>query len=169
MPKTYSKLTIIIHWLSALLIIGMMASGMIGSKLATDAPLRLNLIKAHGTIGLIVLVLTILRIVILFTSTHPEKLEMPSWRQQMVSWNHKLIYIVVAGLTLTGVGMLLTSSIGIAPLNITPDAIVDSLPRTIHGILPKVFLVLLIVHVAGVVHYQFSHGKTFARMGFKKS
>ena len=168
MTKQYSKLTIIIHWLSALLIIGMMASGTIGSKLATDAPLRLNLIKLHGTVGLIVLVLTAIRLVVLFTSKHPEKLEMPAWRQQLFSWNHRLIYIVIAGLTLSGVGMLLTSSIGIAPLNITPDAIVDSVPRTIHGILPKVFLVLLIMHIAGVVHYQFSHGKTFARMGINR-
>ncbi len=146
-----------------------MASGMIGSKLATDAPLRLTLIKSHGTVGLIVLVLTALRIILLFTSKHPENLEMSSWRQQMFAWNHRLIYLVIAGLTLTGVGMLLTSSIGIAPLNISPDAIVDSLPRTIHGILPKVFLVLLIMHIGGVIHYQIKHGKTFARMGINRS
>ncbi|HHO55781.1 MAG TPA: hypothetical protein ENK21_05285 [Trueperaceae bacterium] len=169
MPKTYSKLTIIIHWLSALLIIGMMGTGMIGSKLATDAPLRLNLIKLHGTVGLIVLVLTAFRLVILFTSKHPEKLAMPAWRQQMFAWNHRIIYAVIIGLTLSGIGMLITSSIGIAPFNITPDAIVDSVPRTVHGILPKLFLVLLIMHVAGVIHYQIKEGKTFARMGINRN
>jgi len=160
----YRKPIIALHWLSAILIIVMMLSGLVGSKIAQDSLLRLNLIKIHGTIGLVVLLLTALRLFFYFTSEHPAPLEMPEWRKQAFAWNHRLIYIVIVALLLTGVGMLLSSGIGLATTNITADKIVDSLPRTIHGILPKFFLFLFVMHVVGVLHYQFTKGKTLSRM-----
>lgn len=144
-----------------------MGSGMIGNRIAQDSALRLNLIKMHGTIGLVVFALTALRLFYYFTAEHPAMLEMPNWRKQAFAWNHRLIYIVIVVLLFSGVGMLLSSGIGLATVNITPDKIVDSLARTIHGILPKIFLALLAMHVGGGLHYQFTHGKTFARMCVK--
>ena len=163
----YKKPIIAIHWFSAILIIVLMLSGMLGNKIAQDSALRLNLIKAHGVIGLVVLVLTVLRLFFYFTAEHPPLLEMPNWRKQAFAWNHRLIYIVIVALLFSGVGMLISSGIGLSPLSITPDKIVDSTARNIHGILPKLFLALLAMHVGGALHYQFTHGKTFARMCVK--
>ncbi len=166
-PINYSRPAQLFHWLSAVLIVGIWVLGAVMTKLG-DTPLQTLLYRTHIGIGLIILLVTVIRVVWLFIDTHPKPLPMASWRRVAFVWNHRLLYIVIALQLVSGVAMLLLSSLSIIPNAITPDLIQDVPPKDAHGILAKVFLLLFLMHVVGVLSYQFKEGQTFPRMGIGK-
>lgn len=163
-PAVYTRTMQLFHWSGALLILGLWLLGVVMHEMA-DTPLKTQLYRVHVGIGLLTLILTVARIVWLFVGKRPEDLAMPAWRRLAFVWNHRLLYLIVALLLVSGVGMLVLSGIGISLANVIPAAIQDVPPRTVHGIASKLFLALFVMHFVGVVHYQFTEGETFARMG----
>ena len=166
-PASYSNPTKLFHWLSAILIIGIWVLGAVMTKLG-DTPLQTTLYRTHIGIGLILLLITVIRVVWLFIDTHPKPLPMASWRRVVFVWNHRLLYIVIVLQLVSGLAMLLLSGLSIIPNTITPDLIQDVPPKNAHGILAKAFLLLFVMHVVGVLSYQFKEGQTLSRMGIGK-
>lgn len=162
----YGKLARFLHWTSATLIIVLWIMG----KVMTNGEIA-QLYKLHVTIGLVVLVLTVVRVVWFFMDNRPADLPMPGWRKQAFTWNHRLLMLVTLLLVASGVGMLLLSGIGLSPANVAPDLIKDVPPVGVHSVGSLLMLLLFLMHVGGVLHYQFTEGNTLGRMGinlFKK-
>ena len=167
-PSIYSRAAQFFHWFSAILIIGIWILGAVMSKLS-EGSLQTLLYRTHVGIGIIILVITIARLIWLYFDTHPTPLPMASWRRVVFVWNHRLLYIVIVLQLISGVAMLLLSGINVLPGALTPDLIQDVPPREAHHILAKVFLILFLMHVAGVLSYQFKKGATLRRMGIGNS
>lgn len=70
----YSKGTIIIHWLSFLLIIALIPMGFIMEEMEQETA-KLNLLRLHMIVGIIVFVLTLVCIWFFFRQKRPAKLE----------------------------------------------------------------------------------------------
>ncbi len=68
----YSKGTIVIHWVSAILIMGLFPLG----KYMSDIPVseKIILIRIHSALGFLVFLLTIVRSILFFTAKRPEHL-----------------------------------------------------------------------------------------------
>lgn len=156
----YGTLARLLHWTSATLIIVLWIMG----KVMTNGEVA-QLYKVHVTIGLFVLLLTIIRVVWLFMDTRPDELPMPGWRKQAFVWNHRLILLVTLLLTFSGVGILLLSGIGLSPANVSPELIKEVPSIVVHNIGSILMLLLFLMHVAGLFHYQFTEGNTLNRMG----
>ncbi len=119
----YGRITQAFHWVSALLIFSMLPLGIVMTRIA-DGSAKTMLYRAHVTIGLIVLVLTVLRIVWAFIDQKPDVLpDMPPWRQFVLKAVHILLYLLLLVLAVSGVRMLLAAELGISPANVSPDAI----------------------------------------------
>jgi cytochrome b561 len=160
----YGRAAQAFHWLSALLILVMWPLGIVMTRIADDAAARLY--PVHVGLGIVVLILTILRLIWLFVDKRPATPDdIPEWRRRAFVWNHRLLYIGLLILTISGISMLLTSGLGLSPAAVTPEAIVDSRPQQSHALLSKLFIALLIMHLGGVLSYQFTKGNTLARMG----
>ena len=170
-PETYGRVTQIIHWLSALLIIGLLIFGTIMTGLQ-DGATKTQMYQTHVFIGLTVLVLTLVRLAWRFVEPWPDGPPgLSTNRARAFKWNHILLYVFIVPLLLSGVSMLLLSNLGLSPGGVTPQAIMDVPPRIFHGIGSKLVLVLFLMHVVGVVQYQITKGDTLGRMGlpwFKK-
>ncbi len=158
--ENYGTLARLLHWTSATLIIVLWIMG----KVMTNGE-NGQLYKVHVTIGLIVLVLTVVRLVWMFKDAHPTDLPMLSWRLQAFKWNHRLMLLVILLLLFSGVGMLLLSGLGLSPANVAPDLIEDVPPVFAHRIGSLFMALLFLMHVGGVFHYQFTEGNTLSRMG----
>jgi len=156
----YGTLARLLHWTSATLIIVLWIMG----KVMTNGEVA-QLYRAHVTIGLIVLVLTVVRIVWIFMDNRPDDLSMPGWRKQAFTWNHRLLYLVILLMVLSGISTLLLSGIGLSPANVAPDLIKDVPSVTGHQIGSLFILLLFLMHVGGVLQYQFTEGNTLSRMG----
>lgn len=127
------------------------------------------LYRVHVGIGLLVLLLTLTRIVWVFVGERPgEPDDLPVWRARMRKGIHIGIYTGILVLTLSGVTLLVGSGAGLNPFSLDPGVINNDLPQaTTHWILSKVFVLLLIFHVAGVISYQKKKGDVVSRMGLK--
>jgi cytochrome b561 len=148
-----------------LLIVGLALFGTVMTRLDSSA-LQTQMYQMHVTIGLIVLVLTVARVLWIFVDVRPESPpELAGVQKTAFVWNHNLLYVVVLIMVLSGVGMLLLSGLGLSPANVTPAGIQDITPRTVHDIVSKVFILLFVIHLGGVIMYQVGEGDTFGRMG----
>lgn len=161
----YGRVAQIFHWLSMFLIVGLAIGGTIMTRFVSGDQ-QVLMYRFHVTVGLLVLVLTVARILWIFVDVRPDAPpELEGAQEAAFTWNHNLLYVVIVLLVISGVSMLLLSNIGLSPANVTPDAIQDVTPRTVHDITSKVFIVLFILHLAGVIVYQLQEGDTFGRMG----
>lgn len=118
------------------------------------------LYSIHVGLGLVVAVVTLARVVWVFRSQSPEELDMPRWEKLLFVANHYVLYGLLGILSLTGIVTLL--SVG------SLDAVAlrkGDGPKEQHEIASTVFLLMFVMHVAGVIYYQVKKGKTLRRMG----
>jgi cytochrome b561 len=165
MSSNYNRVAQILHWLSALLIIGLAFGGLVMVRLGDSVAVKTTMYRTHAFIGTLVLLLTIGRIVWMFVGKRPSPLPMPRWEALAFLWNHRLLYVIILALAFSGIGMLALSGVSLPPTGLTPADIQDVAPRAGHSLFSKLFIALFIMHVAGVLYYQFTKGDTLGRMG----
>lgn len=167
--QTYETATIRLHWISAVLILGLLALGLWMVELNLESDTRSFATRAHVAGGLTCLFVTLWRFVARLRSQAPPSLPVSRSHLIGIKTVHVLQYGVLVGLLASGVGLLILGGlkpalVGEVPL---PD-LSDLPPRGPHGVLSRVFIGLLIAHVGGSVIYQLQRGQTFERMGFRR-
>lgn len=165
----YGTVAILIHWTSALLIIGLLISGFRATA-ALDAATKAGFLRFHVPMGLFILALTVFRILWWqFADRKPASL--PGDRLQTATANivHLLFYVVIIGMVASGIGMLALSGAGSAifspGMTVLPDFTTYA-PRIPHGIAARALVALLALHVGGALYHHFiKNDRIFARMG----
>jgi cytochrome b561 len=99
MAKTivrYSKSIVVIHWASAIAVLGAWLSAEGGRKIVQDPPLL------HFTLGLAVLVLVLPRLILRLIGPEPEPVARTGWLALGAKIGHGALYLLLIGLPLTG-------------------------------------------------------------------
>ena len=163
--ESYNRITQIMHWASALLILGMLGAGLAMTRIG-ESGTQDSLYNVHVGMGLVTLALTAVRLVALVVHRWPSPPPgLSSANERALVGTHVLLYVLLVALLATGIGMLALSGLSLVPGSIVPADIENVPPRMAHDVLSKVFIALLLVHVAGVVRYQLGKGDTLGRMG----
>lgn len=154
------------HWISMIIIVFLAFGGFAMANIVTDEAQRAQMYPMHTTLGMVVLVLTILRAVWAFIDTRPKNpagVEGP----KAIAFNvvHYGLYVLLFALAASGIGMLVQSGISLPPRGLTPDMIGDVTARTGHDVMSKLFMLLFVLHLAGTIRYQVMDGDTMGRMG----
>lgn len=161
----YNRITQITHWASALLILGMLGMGLAMTRIG-EGGAQEALYNAHVGMGLGTLSLTAVRLVVLAVHRWPSPPPgLSRVNERAFTGTHILLYVLLIALLASGIGMLALSGMALVPGSIVPADIENVPPRMAHDVLSKVFIVLLLVHVVGVVRYQLGKGDTLWRMG----
>jgi cytochrome b561 len=170
----YGAVAIAIHWLSAVLIIGMFVLGIVASE-TTDAALKATILRIHAPLGLAILALTLLRIVWwLVADRKPSPVAgQPLWQSLLSQWVHRLLYISV--LVMIGSGIWLMMSSGAA--EVIFDGAAKPLPDfaifpayLVHSTMAMILEALFILHVLAALYHQFIRkDRLFARMGIGRA
>lgn len=117
LSRKYSKETILIHWISFLPIVLLIPTGFIMSNMETGV-IRLNLLKLHMIIGIMIFVLTLIRIRLFFCSKRPSKLETgSSLHNKLVVYIENSFYFVLIFLCISGILSIILSSLGYGLMN----------------------------------------------------
>ncbi len=119
---SYTRTAIALHWLIALVILSMMASGW-SFDLFADESAKFALIRLHKSLGITILLLTLFRL--FWRLTHhapPLPATLPAWEIKSARIAHILIYVASLGLPLSGWAMVSAS-----PRNI---------PTVLFGLIP---------------------------------
>lgn len=160
LSEKYSKGTMVIHWLSLLLILAMIPTGSIMADLPAG-PEKIQLYKVHFILGNLIFLLTLLRTWFFFKKPRPAKLETGSaFHNKLVIWIEYSFYWVLIFLALSGIATNITAELGEAVMtgeyNLLP-ANMDFPSLEVHEILVKLLIALLIAHVLGVIMHYLRH------------
>lgn len=161
----FSTLSKWLHWGSMFLLIALMLAGTTMVGLADGDPQKAVIYRLHGIIGLLIVLSTLARIVVRLRRPHPAPERMTEkwniWLHDIIQWG---IYLVLLGIGVSGITTL--------ALNNTTAFTVDpaTLDRTVattqgHFLLTRLYLVLVVLHVAGVLRHQFTRSNVLRRMG----
>ena len=164
----YGSVAIAIHWASALAVILAFAAGFSVANLAP--PDRQGpILIVHITLGLIVFVLTLLRIVwwLVADKRPPLPADEPRLQQIAARTVHYAFYAILLLMATSGIMTLLLS--GALPTILSGGPVPDFsalIPRVAHGVMSKILLLLFVGHVGAALWHQFvRHDHLLARMG----
>jgi cytochrome b561 len=155
----YGAMVVSIHWLSALLIIILVASGFRAAN-TLDPAAKAAILRLHVPIAIAVIVLTIVRLGWWwgFDRKPDPVIGSPRWQERAARAVHVLFYVVILGMTASGIGMMALS--GAAPMIFggagapLPD-FWKYPPRLPHGIGARLLLALLVLHVGAALYHHF--------------
>ncbi|OQY02709.1 MAG: hypothetical protein B6I20_06660 [Bacteroidetes bacterium 4572_117] len=165
--QKFSKGTIWLHWLTALLILILVLSSF---KIAGFGSIeRMQMIKMHLLIGSFVFIFTIIRTYLFFNTKQPEHLKTGSkFIDKLAIWNHYLLYILLFVISIMGIVVIFTGNYieGISSGsidNIIPQKEISILKY--HVLITFLAVLLVIMHVIGVIkHYIFTKENTLKRI-----
>ncbi|MDO6463460.1 MULTISPECIES: cytochrome b [Pseudoalteromonas] len=180
-PLTLSKTTISLHWIVAVLIIGLLGSGLYMENFEA-----FFLMSWHKSFGVLLFAFALLRVTWRIingwpkhTNTHPE------YEMILAKVIH---YVLIISMLLMPISGLITSGMGghgvdlfgleIIPHNPNPENPQRSMPfseswsnlgKTVHGLTANALLVALGLHIVGAIkHHVIDKDNTLTRMLGKK-
>jgi len=150
------------HWLVAILILGQLVLGTIAED-ARVSPLKLDLFVWHKSIGVSILLLVTLRVVWRLKNPPPASpAHVPAWEARLALVGHRLLYLLMVVVPLTGWWVSDTSRIPFrlywsvpVPDLMAPDRDLSELAADVHGVLTKLLLAIIIGHILAALRHHF--------------
>lgn len=100
--ESYGRLAIALHWLMALGIFGMFGLGLYMVELTYYDAWYKGSLDLHKSVGIILLSLLCVRFIWRQTTVTPDELPGPRWQQVTASLIHRLLYLVMLTLMVSG-------------------------------------------------------------------
>lgn len=164
----YGSVAIAIHWLTALLIVLLFTTGLLAAA-QVDPAAKVALLRAHIPLGAGVLLLTLFRIAWWFVANRRPSppAGQPAWQQWVARATHIGLYVVVLVTASSGIATIVLSGALPAIIGSTTLPNLEAvLPRAVHGIVARLVLGLLALHVGAAFYHQFiRRDHLLARMG----
>ena len=160
----YRKIVVWIHWITALLVIMQLYIGFTFASMPRG-PDKMYVFGWHKTWGALILLLALVRLAVrLMNPPPPYPSDFPKWERFFAVWNHRLFYILLIVLPLTGLAAVSArAEDGTVPLQLglwlpaipgVSEAAGEAFGET-HEILVFTTLLLLVLHVAAAIKNQF--------------
>lgn len=154
----YSRPAKWLHWSIAILLLATFIFGVLLDSSTSDS-LKFLLIKFHAPLGVAVGILILPRTY--FAFTHPRPAPDPDW-SPLIKWSSKIIHILLYILPL----VLVISGLGIMAFSGLSDQLISGQteiwpalnqlgPRQGHGLVSKLLLLAVALHIAGAIYHQF--------------
>ncbi|MEI7606988.1 MAG: cytochrome b [Rhodospirillaceae bacterium] len=119
----YDTVAMILHWLTAAAVLGLLVAGMTMTRLQPGSALQFSLYQLHKSVGITVLALTLIRIGWRLAHRPPVLPEtMPGWERRAAAAGHLALYGLLLVLPLTGWAV-----VSVSPFNI---------PTVLYGLMP---------------------------------
>lgn len=172
MVERYGSIAQCLHWLTALLVLGMIPMGFLLGGLP-EGPVQNTAYDLHRSCGIVLLLLTILRLINrLFNRPPPEDPTIGALQLKLAQAMHWLLYAFLFGMPL--LGWWASSAYG-APTTFfwlfeMPRIAAENKPAAeaafqLHGLGGFVLSVLLVGHAGAALHHHFFRGDdTLRRM-----
>ena len=159
----YKSIVVWIHWITAALVVTQVIIGFTFDEFMERGPARSEVFAWHKTLGATILVLALVRLAVrLLNPPPPYPTDFPKWERFLAVWNHRLFYVLLIALPLTGLaavsgraedgtvpllfGLKLPAIPGISPENDFGD---------VHTVLVFTTLALVVLHVSAALYNQF--------------
>lgn len=171
----FSGITVLLQWVIALTMIGMLAFGLYLEELERS-PEKGALMGWHKSIGVLLLIFVVPRLIWRFMNGMPKAASvMPAWQHRAASAVH---YILLFGTLLMPLSGILMTYGGGHPLEVfglellaqgEGNELIDKIGHIGHGLGSKLIIAAVVLHVAGAIKHHFiDKDATLARMFGKR-
>ena len=160
----YRKIVMWIHWITVVLVLTQVYLGFTFSEvLEQGTPERAFVFGWHKTVGALILIMALIRLAVrLINPPPPYPSDYPKWKRFFGVWNHRIFYVLLIALPLTGLAAVSGRAEGgwvALQLGLRLPAI-PGIPREnafggVHEVLVWTTLALVVLHVLAALHNQF--------------
>ncbi|WP_417320533.1 cytochrome b [Emcibacter sp.] len=171
MTERYSTIAILLHWLIALLIVGMVGMGLYMTGLPDERMSeKFELYQLHKSFGVTVLFLSLVRLIWRLTHKPPSLPgHMPDWERFAAKATHWAFYGLMIGIPLSGWAMVSASPWNLPTVlfgaidwphlpyfsTVADKKAVEGMLKEVHELLAFGMLFLLVLHVAAALKHHF--------------
>ena len=158
----YSTVSLVLHWLIAALVVTQIV--LVMAHEATEGPASRELLSLHKSVGLSILVLTLVRLGWRIANPAiPLPMAMPRWQKLLARTNHVLFYVLLIAMPL--VGWAASSAAGrdivwfglfnwpLLPIGGGREMAGNLMD--VHETAAKLLIFLVVLHVIGALKHQF--------------
>ena len=160
----YSRGAIILHWITALLIIGNVAGAWLSEGL--PKPDRAQIMGLHKAFGITILLLTLVQIGWRLKHKSPPLVEtLKAWEAALAKVTHWLFYILILAMPLAGWAFVSGAGAGkpvsmfglfnLPALPVGTDKPTIGMFKDVHSVLGYGIVALFVLHVVGALKHQF--------------
>lgn len=149
------------HWLTALLVLIQIPLGIYADDMRLS-PLKLDLFVWHKSIGFVILLLTISRILWRINATVPGHVPDIPIRQALAKISHGLLYLLMLLLPTSGWVMSSAANIPFSlfwlfeiPAITSPNEALEEVAETVHNTCVVLLLVVLTLHITAALWHHF--------------
>lgn len=168
----YRTRTIALHWLLAVVIIGMLILGFTMVGIPRNTPARAFTFNLHKSIGVLAGLVILLRLFWRWRDGAPPfPSSMPHWEAVAARWSHRALYVLMVAMPATGYISSSFNKFGVKVFGVPlpswgwEDRALRELFADIHGTLAIVLAVLVVIHVlAAIKHLAIDRDGVFRRM-----
>jgi cytochrome b561 len=170
--ERWGGLSIALHWLTFLLVLGMATVGLLMVQME-PSPLKVQVYALHKSFGLTVLGLTVLRLLWRASGRVPAPVPgTPAWQQRIASATHGALYALLMEVPLSGWWFNSAAGFPLRWFGLVKlpkltgfDPAIKALARETHETLFFVLAGLVAVHAAAALwHHYRQHDRTLLRM-----
>jgi cytochrome b561 len=171
-PNKYHPLIVLIHWISTFLIISMLAFGTLGLMRIPNEAGKLVPLTLHAGVGILILILTILRIILRFTLPKPERATAGSKFLDIVAQiTHGLLYLGALGMGVSGLFIAIQSGLFQMVLSgswTLTGGFFQYTPRLFHRYFALGMDAIILLHIGAAFFHQFIRkDRLLARMSLR--
>ena len=173
MEQRYTRTAMFLHWLIAMLLLGQFAFGWYLDDIPRGVPARGYYVNLHKSTGILIALLIVFRIVWRLTHTPPPLPDvMPAWQRRAAAASHRLLYVLMLVMPLSGYvasnfskhGVNFFNTVRLAPWG-SDDKLVYAVFNQTHKITSWLLLALVILHVlAALKHLLVDRDHIFSRI-----
>ena len=165
-PRRYTATAMLLHWLSALLVAGLLALGWYMADLPLT-PQRLKLYNWHKWAGVSVLALTLLRLLWRWTHRPPALpaelvVRTPAWQQRLAALTHVALYGLLLVVPLIGWAYSSAAGFSVVWFGVLPlpdllpkDKALAELVKPWHAVAAFSLGALVVLHLAAALKHPF--------------
>jgi cytochrome b561 len=167
---TWPRALRLVHWVSALLVIGLLALGTYMVQLVADPAERFDLTQTHKSIGIIVLALTLVRLCLRVVTTAPKRERAPLLLAATAT--HASLYVLLLLLPLSGWLMATTTPVRVPtvviglfalPYPFAPDLAIYRLAHATHIAMAISLALLIFLHSAAATAHALRGRRSVGR------
>lgn len=169
----YTRTAILLHWLIAILLLGQFAFGWYLGEIPRGTPDRSYFVNLHKSTGMLLGLLILTRLAWRLTHAPPPLPEsVPRWQQRMAAASHRLLYVCMVVMPLSGYVASNFSKWGVHFFNViklppwgSDDKLVYAALNQTHKVTSWILLALVSLHVlAALKHLLIDRDGIVSRM-----
>ncbi|MET3131035.1 cytochrome b561 [Oxalobacteraceae bacterium GrIS 1.11] len=161
--QRYTKTAILLHWLTALLIVGAFALGLIMTDIAGITPTKLKYYSWHKWLGVTVLGLACLRLLWrLANAPPPHPAGIPDWQKKAADAMHVMLYVLIFAVPLSGYFYTLSAGVPVLylglfklPVLMGPNPELKPFLKEIHYVLTMTMAAAVAAHALAALKHHF--------------